>query len=70
MPDNFIAWRNEYNADKYDRYSLMLPKGGKDNLKRHIKTHGYKSMNDFINAAILEKLERDAEGAETPETTE
>lgn len=59
MPDKFIAWRNDYNSENYDRYSLMMPKGMKEALKTHISQHGYKSLNDFINKAIAEKVERD-----------
>ena len=63
MSDKFVAWRNDYNAEKYDRYSLMLPKGMKETLKVHASTHGYKSLNDFINSAIAAQIDRD-NGAE------
>lgn len=71
MPDKFIAWRNDYNSENYDRYSLMMPKGMKEALKAHISQHGYKSLNDFINRAIVEKIKRDnSSSSQEPEQPE
>ena len=67
MSDKFIAWRNEYNAETYDRYSLMLPKCMKEALKEHTKQHGYKSLNDFINRAILAQIDKDNTSGDIPE---
>lgn len=66
MPDKFIAWRNDYNAEKYDRYSLMLPKGAKEELKQHAATRG-ESLNAFINRAIAEQYRRDTAATEATE---
>lgn len=45
--------QNEYNKDKYDRVSAMLPKG----LKERITATGAESINGFIVDAITCKLE-------------
>ena len=50
-----IEYQNEYNKEKYDRISLMVPKGKKDIIKAHAKAKG-QSVNEFINLAIEEKL--------------
>lgn len=75
MPDKFIAWRNEYNAGKYDRFSLMLPKGAKEDIKKHAESQG-ESVNGFINRAIREAMERDmltkstTDSSNSPDQTE
>lgn len=40
-----------YNKDKYDRFSLMLPKGKKEVIQNEAKKNG-ESVNAFINRAI------------------
>lgn len=50
-----IEYQNEYNKEKYDRISLMVPKGKKDIIKAHAKAKR-QSVNEFINLAIEEKL--------------
>ena len=40
------------SKDHYDRVSLMLPKGFKDELKQIATAQGYKSLNALIIAAI------------------
>ncbi|MGN1083332.1 MAG: hypothetical protein ACI4SJ_07300 [Candidatus Avispirillum sp.] len=64
MPDQFTEWRNNYNREKYDRYSLMLPKGGKTFLRFHAAGRG-ESLNAWINRAIMRQLED--EGGTLPE---
>lgn len=53
-----VAYNNQYNAEKYDRYSLMLPKGTKEQYKAHAESRGEK-LNSFIQRAIRETIERD-----------
>lgn len=53
-----IAYNNQYNAEKYDRYSLMLPKGMKETYKAHAESRK-ESLNGFIQRAIRETIERD-----------
>lgn len=46
-----VVYQNQYNKEKYDRFSLILPKGKKDELKTIAKERGM-SLNEFINMAI------------------
>lgn len=48
-----IAYQNQYNKEKYDRFSLIMPKGKKDEIKKIAKERGM-SLNEFINMAIDE----------------
>lgn len=43
--------RNQYSRDHNDRFSLMLPKGGKAVLREYAKSRG-ESMNAVIISAI------------------
>ena len=54
---NQIQYQNEYNKQKYDRITIMVPKGMKDELDAAAKAAGFKSRNEFIMAAIREKME-------------
>lgn len=51
---------NKYMKENYDRVNLTLPKGKKDAVKAHAENRG-ESLNAFINRAIDEAMERDAE---------
>ena len=53
-----ISYNNQYNTEKYDRVTVMLPKGGKENLKTHAAARG-ESVNAFLQRAIQETMERD-----------
>lgn len=46
-----ISYNNEYNKGAYDRISLMLPKGKKDEIQKKIANSG-ESVNAFIKRAI------------------
>ena len=50
-----IKYQNEYNKKKYDKVSLMLPKGEKETVKKAAQLEG-KSMNEFIVEAVYEKM--------------
>ena len=52
------AYRNEWIAEKLDRINLTVPKGRKEIIKAHAAAHG-ESVNDFINRAINEAMERE-----------
>ena len=56
-----IEYVNQYNKKKYDRITVMLPKGEKETVKLHAMAHGEK-MNAFIVRAIREAMERDGFG--------
>ena len=49
---------NKYVKSNYDRINVTMPKGRKEIIKAHAEAQG-KSVNGFINEAIVEKLERD-----------
>lgn len=53
-------YKNKFNAEKYDRVGLMLPKGKKQEVKEHAEKKG-ESMNGFIIRAIDETMQKDKE---------
>lgn len=52
---NQIAYQNDYIKEKYDRVNLTLPKGKKEAVRQAAQALG-QSVNEFINAAIDEKM--------------
>jgi predicted HicB family RNase H-like nuclease len=48
-----IAYRNEYSKVKYDRFSVMLPKGKKAEYMQLAAEQG-KSLNSVINHLLSE----------------
>ena len=59
-PRTSAAVKNRYRDKTYDRAEIVLPKGRKDEVKRYAKQRG-ESFNGFINRAIAERIERDAD---------
>ncbi len=55
---NGTAYKNQFNAEKYDRYSLMLPKGTKETYKAHAEARG-ESLNSFIQRAMRQAMVQD-----------
>ncbi len=53
---NQISYQNSYNKEKYDRISLMLPKGEKDRIKTAASAAG-ESVNEYINKAIKQRID-------------
>lgn len=51
---------HKYVKAKYDRLEITMPKGKKDEIKAHAERQG-ESVNAFVNRAIDEAMERDAE---------
>lgn len=43
--------KNKYNAAKYERIALVVPKGKKDIIKAYAQSKG-ESLNSFVNKAI------------------
>lgn len=43
---------NDYKRDKYDRISLLVPKGGKATLQKVVAERGEKSVNALIIRAL------------------
>lgn len=46
-----VAYRNEYSRMKYDRFSVMLPKGKKSEYMRLAAAQG-QSLNAVINQLL------------------
>lgn len=51
---------SKYMKENYDVYQIRMPKGKKDTIKAHAEAGG-ESVNAFINRAIDEAMEREAE---------
>lgn len=58
-----MGGKNSYESIKRyeDKVLVRLPKGQKEIIKAHIDPQG-KSVNGFINEAIVEKLDREKAG--------
>lgn len=56
---NKVKYDNDFQKNNYDRINLLVKKGKKEELKAHCRKFGYKSLNDFINKAVNEKIARD-----------
>lgn len=54
-----IAYQDSYNKENYDRIYLRVPKGQKEIIRAVAKAAG-KSVNEYINNAISEKMKEDA----------
>ena len=54
------AYRNNWIAEKLDRVNLTMPKGKKEQVKE-IADKLELSVNAYINLAIDERMERDAQ---------
>lgn len=53
----------KYNAENYDRIELRVNKGKKQAIKELAASQNM-SLNEYVNAAIDEKMERDKAAAE------
>ena len=53
-----VSYNNAFNAKKYDRVTIMLPKGNQAIVKAHAQKQK-ESVNAFVNRAIDETMERD-----------
>lgn len=52
-------YKNQFAAEKYDRFSLMLPKGSKSKIKEVADIHTNGSINKYIANAINNQLIKD-----------
>ena len=48
---NQFEYQNNYIKEKYDRISLIVPKGRKEEIKKRAAVEG-KSVNEYINGLI------------------
>ena len=61
MDDNKKAaydYINKYLKEKYDRITILRKPGEKDRLTAIAKEKGYRTLTEFINTCIDEKLNR------------
>lgn len=49
---------NDYQKQKYDRITILREPGEKDRLTKIAKEKGYKTLTEFINICIDEKVKR------------
>ena len=49
---------NQYQKEKYDRITILRKAGEKEKLTQIAKEKGYRTVTEFINACIDEKLKR------------
>lgn len=49
---------NKYQKEKYDRITILRKTGEKERLTKIAKDKGYRTVTEFINACIDEKLNR------------
>lgn len=49
---------NKYQKEKYDRITILRKTGEKERLTKIAKDKGYRTVTEFINACINEKLNR------------
>lgn len=54
---NQIKYQNDFNKEKYDRITIMVPKGEKDFISEIAKQAGM-SRNEYIYTAIQEKIQK------------
>lgn len=69
--ENMSDYKADYNRNSYDRISLYIPKGERDEIKKVSDSLG-ESLNAFIYHAIVERMERltKAEKAAAPSAEE
>lgn len=48
--------KNKYNAKAYDQFLVTVPAGEKVEIDKATKEQGYRSRNEFVIAAIKEKM--------------
>lgn len=53
-----FAYINNYQKQNYDRITILVPKGRKEELTKISKENGYRTLTEFINTCVKEKLER------------
>lgn len=51
-------YKNHFIKENYDRINLTMPKGNKEIIKRAAIAAG-ESVNEYINQAISERLEKE-----------
>lgn len=57
--ENMSAYKADYNKISYDRISLYIPKGERDEIRKQADRLG-ESLNAFIYRAIVERMQKSA----------
>ena len=57
-----IKYNNEFNKKAYDRINLTIPKGQKEVIQAAAMA-AHESVNAYIYAAVLQRMEREGTGA-------
>lgn len=52
------AYINRYQKEKYDRITILRKVGEKERLTEIAKNKGYRTVTEFINTCIDEKINR------------
>lgn len=52
------AYINQYQKEKYDRITILRKTGEKERLTKIAQVNGYRTLTEFINTCINEKLEQ------------
>lgn len=52
------AYINQYQKEKYDRITILRKHGEKEWLVKIAKDNGYRTVTEFINACIDEKISK------------
>lgn len=52
-------YKNQYAAEKYDNLRIIVPKGGKEIIKKAAEHSGTGSINGYVTNAVNEKLIKD-----------
>ena len=52
------SYINSYQKEKYDRITILRKTGEKERLTKIAKDKGYRTLTEFINLCIDEKLKQ------------
>ncbi len=52
-----VKYQNEYNRQKYDRITIMVPKGQKEEITQAAKAQGL-SRNEFLVRIVEDALKK------------
>ena len=63
-------YKNQYAAEKYDNLRIIVPKGGKEIIKKAAEQTGTGSINGYVTNAVNEKLIKDGFKPVTKKTEE
>lgn len=66
---NQIEYQNQYNKEKYDRITIMVPKGNKDVLQAYARKLNI-SLNAFMNQLIEDSVAFEKQDLESANKSE